>query len=146
MSLLDRYGLDEREQVARQHFLGLGAADLPNLRRLRAAFVARADDFADKFYRHLLADEASAQLLRDPVLLERLKKLQADYFAGLLDGIFDAAYFETRLRVGQVHQRVGLPPVLYLGAYNHTSRSRSRCLLKRWAATRPPHCPRYCHS
>src|SRR5204862_474654 len=64
------------------------------------------------------ADERAARLLTDPDLLARLKKLQADYFARLLDGVFDAAYYEARLRVGEAHQRVGLSPVLYLGAYN----------------------------
>ena len=44
--------------------------------------------------------------------------MQADYFAQLLEGVFDAAYYESRLRVGLTHQRIGLEPVWYLGAYN----------------------------
>jgi signal transduction histidine kinase len=44
--------------------------------------------------------------------------LQAEYFAQLLEGVFDPAYYEGRLRVGLAHQRIGLVPVWYLGAYN----------------------------
>ena len=44
--------------------------------------------------------------------------MQAEYFSQLLDGVFDVPYFEGRLRVGVAHQRIGLSPVWYLGAYN----------------------------
>jgi signal transduction histidine kinase len=118
MSLLDRFGLDEPERLARQRFLGIAAADVENLRRLRATFASHAAVFAERFYQHLLADERASKLLTAPGLLARLKTLQADYFASLLEGVFDAAYYEARLRVGEAHQHVGLPPVLYLGAYN----------------------------
>ena len=62
--------------------------------------------------------DMAAQRRRLEAQLERLKVLQTQYFAELLEGAFDAAYFEKRLRVGQAHQRVGLEPVYYLGAYN----------------------------
>jgi signal transduction histidine kinase len=118
MSLLDRFGMDEAERRRRQEFLALGADDADNLRALRPVFAAEAQRFAEKFYEHLLADEHTARLLVDPGQLEYLKRVQSEYFAELLEGVFDAAYYEKRLRVGQAHQRVGLEPVYYLGAYN----------------------------
>jgi signal transduction histidine kinase len=118
MPLLESYGLGEEERRRRQAFLGIGAADTRNVRALRAAFTDYGREFAERFYEHLLNHAETAALLRDPVQLELLKTLQARYFAELLEGVFDAAYFEGRLRVGLAHQRVGLEPVWYLGAYN----------------------------
>src|SRR5262249_39192347 len=102
----------------RKAFLGLTEADTANVRALRAAFAQHATVFAERFYEHLLADPHTRSYLRDPEALQRLKGLQKDYFAQLLEGAFDAPYFEGRLRVGVAHQRIGLAPVWYLGAYN----------------------------
>jgi signal transduction histidine kinase len=118
MQLLDRYGMDEEERRRRQAFLGLTPEDGDRLRDLRATFARHATAFADRFYDHLLATPETARLLQDPQQLQRLKRAQAAYFAQLLEGVFDADYFEGRLRVGLAHQRAGLAPAWYLGAYN----------------------------
>jgi signal transduction histidine kinase len=118
MSVLARYGMDESERRQRQEFLGISETDRTNVRQLREVFAQHAKEFAERFYQHLLANPRTAAFLRDPRQLEHLKKMQAEYFAQLLEGVFDPAYYETRLRVGMAHQRIGLVPTLYLGAYN----------------------------
>ncbi|HEY1861040.1 MAG TPA: protoglobin domain-containing protein [Gemmataceae bacterium] len=118
MPFLTRYGVDEKNRREREHFLELTEVDKGNVRRLREVFARYAEEFAERFYEHLLADLHTAAFLRDPQQLEHLKKLQAEYFAQLLEGVFDPAYYEGRLRVGLAHQRIGLVPVWYLGAYN----------------------------
>jgi signal transduction histidine kinase len=118
MPLSELYGVDEDERRRRQSFLGITKEDAENLRTLRVLFSDYAQSFAERFYQHLLAHPHTASLLQDPQQLEQLKKLQVTYFAELLEGLFDEAYFEGRLRVGLAHQRVGLEPVWYLGAYN----------------------------
>jgi signal transduction histidine kinase len=118
MPLLTRYGMDDQERRNRKAFLGLTEADAANVRALRDAFAQHARVFAERFYDHLLADPHTRGFLRDAEALEKLKGLQADYFAQLLEGVFDGPYFEGRLRVGVAHQRSGLSPVWYLGAYN----------------------------
>jgi signal transduction histidine kinase len=118
MSLLDRFKLDEKARTDQQAFLGLTPEDAENVRALRAVFTDRAADFAERFYQHLLANEHTASFLRDPGQLAELKTLQANYFLELLEGRFDDAYYEGRLRVGLVHHRIGLEPSWYLGAYN----------------------------
>lgn len=99
-------------------FLEIADADARNLRRLRPIFLRHAEEFAARFYDHLLAHPPTAALLKDERRLEQLKELQSSYFAELLAGAWDEAYVESRLRVGRTHQRVGLEPIWYLGAYN----------------------------
>jgi hypothetical protein len=43
--------------------------------------------------------------------------MQNSYFLGLFSGIYDLNYMRDRLRVGMAHERIGMPPKLYLGAY-----------------------------
>ncbi len=118
MGLLERYGMKDEERKQRQAFVGLTEEDAAHVRQLRAVFADHAAQFAQRFYDHLLSNAHTARFLQDAKQLEHLKRLQADYFSDLLEGVFDAKYFESRLRVGLTHQRIGLVPVWYLGAYN----------------------------
>jgi rsbT co-antagonist protein RsbR len=53
----------------------------------------------------------------DDATLARVKKMQNEYFLHLFSGTYDLNYVKDRLRVGSVHERIGMPPKLYLGAY-----------------------------
>lgn len=117
--LVAKYGLDDEQRQARKDFLGVSEADLARLRRLQDCFARIASEFADSFYRHLLASSETAPFFTDPELVERLKLAQMQYFRDLLSGDSGQEYFEKRLRVGEVHQRLGVKPAWYLGAYNH---------------------------
>jgi signal transduction histidine kinase len=110
--------MDLQESQRRQNYLGLTPEDGANVRLLREAFEHHADQFAERFYEHLLSSPETAPFLQNATILERLKRLQAEYFSQLLDGVFDEAYVAKRVSVGQTHHRFGIEPVLYLGAYN----------------------------
>lgn len=116
--LVTKYGLDEAQRQLRKDFLGISDDDLTGLRRLQDCFGRIAGEFAETFYRNLLASSETAPFLTDPELVERLKLAQMQYFRELLSGDSGQEYFERRLRVGEVHQRLGVKPTWYLGAYN----------------------------
>jgi signal transduction histidine kinase len=118
MPLLDRYSIDEEERNRGKAFLGITQEDAENLQALRLAFQEFSQEFAERFYQHLLSQPRTASLLQDPQQLEALKKIQANYFSELLESSLDDDYYEKRLRVGLAHQRIGLEPFWYLGAYN----------------------------
>lgn len=56
-------------------------------------------------------------------MLQRVKRLQKEYFLRLTQGNYDATYVANRLRIGTVHERINLAPKWYLGAYNFYLRS-----------------------
>ena len=43
--------------------------------------------------------------------------MQREYFLGLFAGKADMAYVQDRLRVGAAHERIGMAPKWYIGAY-----------------------------
>jgi rsbT co-antagonist protein RsbR len=59
----------------------------------------------------------SRSFFPDDATLARVKRLQNAYFLHLFSGTYDLAYVRDRLRVGSAHERIGMPPKLYLGAY-----------------------------
>jgi signal transduction histidine kinase len=69
------------------------------------------------FYRHLLSFAPTRQLLRDPEVKQRLLAKQRAYLLSLARPSFDEQFVAERRRIGEVHQRIGLDPRWYLGAY-----------------------------
>jgi signal transduction histidine kinase len=94
-----------------------GDGDRRILADLRPVLEKNADSLVAAFYRHLLSYAATRQLLRDPQVKERLLGMQRRYLLSLAGPEIDEAYFAERRRIGQTHERIGLEPSWYLGAY-----------------------------
>lgn len=110
--------LDADAILRRKAFLDFSEQDIARLRNLHEALQNLGPEFAKVFYDHILRFEETSHLIPDAQTLERLKQTQAAYFSALTAGDYGAEYIEHRLRVGIAHQRVGLGPTWYLGAYN----------------------------
>lgn len=55
--------------------------------------------------------------LTDDQSLAKLRESQSAYFSRLTSGDYHEEYVANRVRVGQAHQRIGLEPKWYIGAY-----------------------------
>jgi signal transduction histidine kinase len=109
----------ERSELEHQlAFMALTDEDHVLLQALRPLFEQHADRLVGHFYRHLLSFEPTRNLLRDPDVKQRLLVKQRAYLRSLAGSPLDASYIEERLRIGQAHERVGLGPEWYLGAYS----------------------------
>jgi signal transduction histidine kinase len=107
----------KEELEERLAFLGLTEADRQLLAEFRPTLEANADRLVTAFYRHLLAFDATRRLLVDPAVTERLLGKQREYLLSLAAAPIDEQYVTERKRIGEVHERVGLEPRWYLGAY-----------------------------
>ena len=93
----------------------------------------QADEFVDRFYQHLLGYEEPRRLLSDPVVRNRLLAKQREYLMSLVRDEIDPDYVELRLQIGQVHERIGLAPRWYLGAYELYRNGIDRLVLEHYA-------------
>ena len=93
-------------------YLDLGPADL-----LRPLLEKHASGLVDSFYHHLLSFSSTRRLLVDPGVRERLMSAQREYLLSLAGTTIDESYLEQRRLIGEVHERIGLEPRWYLGAY-----------------------------
>ncbi len=118
MFSIGEFVLTEEEVRRRKDYLEITSADEERLREAHSHLQSFAPEIADRFYEYLLSHPHTSRMLSSPATIERLKKLQQKYFDELTGGKYDIEYFENRLRVGEVHDRVGLAPEWYLGAYN----------------------------
>jgi rsbT co-antagonist protein RsbR len=109
--------LDERELTSRRAFFEITADDLTRLATLRPLAERHSQSFVDKLYELILGHAESRSFFPDEATIAHVKQMQRQYFLGLFGGRCDLAYVEDRLRVGAAHDRVGLAPKWYIGAY-----------------------------
>lgn len=108
---------DEAELASRRAFFKVGDEDLRRLADLRPFAEKHSDAVIDAFYEMLLGHPETKRFFPDEAAVRRVKRLQRDYFLGLFSGRCDLEYVRDRLRVGAAHERIGLSPKWYLGAY-----------------------------
>jgi len=115
--LLRRIRLDHEEIVERFRFLDWSAEDAERLGAAAQHMAPAQQAFVDHLYRHLTNFSTPSALLRAPEVTARLKHSQVEYYQCLWGGSYDDTYVNGRLRIGVIHQQVGLELKWYLGSY-----------------------------
>jgi rsbT co-antagonist protein RsbR len=109
--------LDDDELKNRLAFFELTEEDFKRLPTLKSFADRWTHDITEGLYELIMRHPESRVFFPDQSTLARVKKLQNTYFLGLFTGNYDLNYMRDRLRVGASHERIGMPPKLYLGAY-----------------------------
>ncbi|MFZ5762961.1 MAG: GGDEF domain-containing protein [Thermodesulfobacteriota bacterium] len=119
LTLTEQLRLTEREVRRRLELFGIGGEEVAILRSLRPLVAPVAERIVEEFYHRQLAVEEIATLIGDADTLARLKKHQCRYILTLFDGDYGMEYVHSRLRIGLVHKRIGVPPKLYLSSFRN---------------------------
>jgi len=111
--------MTEGERAERLSFLRFSQEDEGRLRQIREILAEEADGVIDEFYEWLQKTPELAHGFLSAEMIPPLKKTQKAYLASLGEGIRTQEYFESQLRIGLAHERVGLEGKWYFGAYSH---------------------------
>lgn len=109
--------IDEQDVKKRLAFFELGEEDFKCLASLKDFAVSHTKDIVEDLYKLILGHTSTKAFFPDERTVVYVKKMQSAYFLELFSGTYDLAYVENRLNVGAVHERIGMPPKWYLGAY-----------------------------
>jgi rsbT co-antagonist protein RsbR len=109
--------LDQEELKRRLAFFELTDEDFKRLSSLKSFAERWTHDITEGLYELIMGQPESREFFPDQATLARVKRLQNSYFLGLFSANYDLDYVRDRLRVGNTHERIGMPPKLYLGAY-----------------------------
>jgi methyl-accepting chemotaxis protein len=127
--LVDRLGIDAAAADRRRRSVRLGDEDCELLAGLATWAGAIAPAFAADFYelvftvteaREFFQRTADRHAIPLAELRTRLEVLEAEYFCSIFAGAstrFDVPYVESRLRIGQAYDRLGLPLQWYVGMH-----------------------------
>lgn len=116
-TLLTEASISSEEIQRRKAFLEFTEQDVAMLEGINDLATQYAESMIEDFYRHLMAFDETRAFFADANLLRHVKELQKAYFMRLTQGHYDQDYIANRIRIGQVHEHVGLPVKSYLGMY-----------------------------
>lgn len=119
INLAREMGITPTEIALRKEFLEFTETDIGLLREIHEHISGKHFDdiFTALFYHHLRAFPELREFIPDDVTVDKLKAVQSQYFKRLTAGEYGNDYILDRLRVGHSHQRIGLEPKWYTGAY-----------------------------
>ncbi|MEN9354024.1 MAG: hypothetical protein RL318_1349 [Fibrobacterota bacterium] len=132
--LADRFGIDEESLSRRRQFLRLEEDERRRLMALSPWATGIASTVAREFYdwqfsfpptRTFFEEFARRRGTSLDTLRTHLEAAQAEGFLSIFLGAghnWDLAYFESRLTVGMVHDRIDLPFKWYIGSYAELQR------------------------
>lgn len=122
--------IDNESIQERLAWSAIDAADLERIRELAPFADEIADTVIERFYEHILRFEKASAMFADASTIERVKAGQKRYFKELTTANCDEAYIRERVRIGQIHERSGIGPDLYIGAYDYYLNQLGRLLLE----------------
>ncbi len=118
-SLCDRYKFDDVKIAERLDLTGLSGEHNYALatQLLTNVLQPNVDAIVDEFYRSVTQNTEFNEIVHRHSQLSKLKLAQRKYLLSLGRNYGSRQYFEDRLKVGAVHQRVGVPLSLYHSCY-----------------------------
>ena len=132
-------GLDDERRSERLAFYDIAPSDETYLAELSAVCDPRLDEIIADFYAHLLRFPGLEHMLRaEPGRVAKLQGMQKEYFRQITRGRIDAGYVESRLQVGNAHQRIGLRPEWYIGGFGLLLRLYLRAIFEQRGLTLGP--------
>ena len=117
-AISDETRITEQVLAYRKALLQFGEDDATRLAELLPLAEKYADDVIEEFYDHLMTFEEVNSYFDDPAVLERVKAMQKDYFLDLTRGNYEMEYVDSRIHIGEIHERINLPFDAYIGMYS----------------------------
>lgn len=89
--------------------MNLTAGEKSALATVKDQAQAAAPQMVDTFYERLLGHSNTAEYFDDQDKVGHLRQTLETWFVQLFSGEYDQSYVRSRLKIGQVHVRIGLP-------------------------------------
>lgn len=106
----------DRDRETRMRFMRITDRTGELLREFWQITEPALPHILDGFYRQVKSEPQLAVLIGDDI--PRLKRAQGTHWARLFNGRFDHDYMKGVRAIGMVHNKIGLEPRWYIGAYN----------------------------
>lgn len=105
---------DRKQQVV---FVGLTEEDVQRLASIRPLFAKHVERIVDAFYDRVGQMPHLRRIIDNHSTIDRLKQTLRAYLMDMVSGEIGEQYIIRRKVIGNVHNRIGLFPEWYLGAY-----------------------------
>ncbi|GLP95480.1 GGDEF domain-containing protein [Paraferrimonas sedimenticola] len=127
-SLAEQLRIGELELSRRKRLLDFDHTDAANLLECLPLIAPRIGELVNDFYLAQTQQPEISLIIGDKDTLSRLHGAMRRYVTELFSGDYDGEYVSSRLKIGQVHHRIGVSPKLYLSGINQLTGLLETCL------------------
>lgn len=97
--------------------LKLDEGQLRLLQEFKPILESNVEDVVEKFYAHIMAVPQLKGIIDEFSSVDKLKGLQKRYLLSIFPAQIDDEFIASRIRIGNVHKRIDLPPFYYITSY-----------------------------
>ncbi|MFA9559128.1 protoglobin domain-containing protein [Evansella sp. AB-rgal1] len=91
--------------------------DLMIIHTLQPFVEENIETIVDRFYINLENEPTLIQTINDNSSIERLKKTLKNHIIEMFNGVIDDTYFSKRVKIAQIHVKIGLQTKWYISAF-----------------------------
>ncbi|UHA71701.1 globin-coupled sensor protein [Paenibacillus sp. 481] len=102
--------------------IALTELDLTLLQKLKPVLIPHMDELTEVFYKTVLSIEHLKDIIETNSSIDRLKITLRNHIEEMFDGVIDEAYVQKRVKIAEVHRRIGLESKWYMGAFQNLQR------------------------
>jgi rsbT co-antagonist protein RsbR len=110
-------GIDDADVQRRKHYVDLGPPDLEKIAQIKPVITMHVDELVDVFFSHLARHAEAKVILGYRELTSQARALKRAHLLEMVDGTYELKYVESRIALGLLYGRAGLPTKIYLGAF-----------------------------
>ena len=115
-TLAEQLKITDREIEERKALMGFSDDDARFLEACKPVITEHIDDITGEFYEKQIKIPEIQLIIGDSETFRRLHGSMKRYILELFDGYYDGEYVNKRLRIGRIHNKIGVPPKLYISA------------------------------
>ncbi|WP_336746833.1 putative bifunctional diguanylate cyclase/phosphodiesterase [Paenibacillus sp. y28] len=109
----------QSEVLAQMQMIGLTEKDLEMVSWLRPYISSQIERVTTSFYESVSHVESLQKIITDHSTVERLRLTLSKHVIEMFNGRIDQDFIDKRLTIAAVHQRIGLSPKWYMGAFQN---------------------------
>ncbi|TCZ76376.1 chemotaxis protein [Paenibacillus albiflavus] len=112
--------VNERSDIMTQlNLINLTEEDLRIVRCIQPLIAEHIDEMVAAFYGSVLKVNKLHNIIETHSTVDRLRDTLKVHLTELFSGVIDEQFVSKRLRIAQVHLKIGLEPKWYMGAFQH---------------------------
>ncbi|HZG82102.1 MAG TPA: diguanylate cyclase, partial [Brevibacillus sp.] len=107
------------EIILQMKMIHLTEEDLSLISAFRPVIISRIEQITSSFYESILRVGKLQEIIINHTTVERLRLTLSNHVIEMFSGKIDEAFIQKRLKIALVHQKIGLPPKWYMGAFQN---------------------------
>jgi len=109
----------ERQLAEQLSMIGFTEEDRRVLEIVKPIMIGHIDAIVEAFYSSITQVPALQKIIADNSTIDRLRTTLKQHLLEMFDGRIDDEYVRKRLRIAEVHQRIGLEPKWYIASFQN---------------------------